>query len=167
MCVHVGVLTSLSDTGHQWDAPNAWPPLQHMLIEGLSRCGVAEGQRLAQDIASRWLRSAWEGYKTTGHMHEKYNAREPGVCGGGGEYTPQVGDGPIHTHTHTHAHTHTHCTRAHINTNFVGQTHKVARPQKCHWLRATRISRYQDFNHTYTRPMMLCRLALAGPMGLC
>lgn len=29
-----GVPTSLSQSGQQWDMPNAWPPLQHMLIEG-------------------------------------------------------------------------------------------------------------------------------------
>lgn len=37
-----GALTSTVDTGQQWDAPNAWPPLQDMLIQGLQRCcGVA------------------------------------------------------------------------------------------------------------------------------
>lgn len=29
-----GVPTSLRESGQQWDYPNAWPPLQHMLIEG-------------------------------------------------------------------------------------------------------------------------------------
>ncbi|XP_034024381.1 trehalase isoform X2 [Thalassophryne amazonica] len=29
-----GVPTSLTDSGQQWDYPNAWPPLQHMLISG-------------------------------------------------------------------------------------------------------------------------------------
>lgn len=29
-----GVPTSLRQSGQQWDYPNAWPPLQHMLIEG-------------------------------------------------------------------------------------------------------------------------------------
>ncbi|KAM7398979.1 hypothetical protein PAMP_018276 [Pampus punctatissimus] len=28
-----GVPTSLRESGQQWDYPNAWPPLQHMLIE--------------------------------------------------------------------------------------------------------------------------------------
>ena len=31
-----GVATSLVKSGEQWDFPNAWPPLQHMLIEGLA-----------------------------------------------------------------------------------------------------------------------------------
>lgn len=29
-----GVPTSLRKSGQQWDYPNAWPPLQHMLIDG-------------------------------------------------------------------------------------------------------------------------------------
>lgn len=29
-----GVPTSLRKSGQQWDHPNAWPPLQHMLIDG-------------------------------------------------------------------------------------------------------------------------------------
>ena len=30
-----GVPTSLVQSGQQWDFPNAWPPLQHVLVEGL------------------------------------------------------------------------------------------------------------------------------------
>jgi hypothetical protein len=45
-----GLATTLAvGTGQQWDWPNAWPPLQHMAIEGLSRyCGEPGGcsQRL-------------------------------------------------------------------------------------------------------------------------
>lgn len=29
-----GLPTSLARTGEQWDLPNAWPPLQHMVIAG-------------------------------------------------------------------------------------------------------------------------------------
>lgn len=32
-----GIPTSLKESGQQWDYPNAWPPLQHMLIEGRRR----------------------------------------------------------------------------------------------------------------------------------
>lgn len=32
-----GVPTSLRNSGQQWDYPNAWAPLQHMLIEGRNR----------------------------------------------------------------------------------------------------------------------------------
>ena len=33
------MLTSLYNTSQQWDAPNAWPPLQYFVIEGLNNYG--------------------------------------------------------------------------------------------------------------------------------
>ena len=88
-----GVATTCFESGEQWDAPNAWPPLQQMLVEGLQRCGAPGGVALSETLARRWLRSNWLGWKKTGHMHEKYDAGNPGERGGGGEYTPQVGFG--------------------------------------------------------------------------
>ena len=88
-----GVATTLIQSGQQWDAPNAWPPLQQMLIEGLAACGAPAGGALASTLATNWLRSNWLGWNATGFMHEKYDAARPGQRGGGGEYTPQVGFG--------------------------------------------------------------------------
>jgi neutral trehalase len=34
-------MASLQETGQQWDAPNAWPPLQALLAEGLATYGGA------------------------------------------------------------------------------------------------------------------------------
>mmetsp|Transcript_56021 Transcript_56021/g.126007 ORF Transcript_56021/g.126007 Transcript_56021/m.126007 type:complete len:561 (+) Transcript_56021:67-1749(+) len=76
----------------QWDAPNAWPPLMHMLIEGLDKLG-SDYQRLADSLAWTWLRSNHTGWKETGTMREKYDVYELGMSGGGGEYEPQVGFG--------------------------------------------------------------------------
>ena len=42
-----GVLTTTLDTGQQWDAPNAWPPLVLLTIEGLQQVGTPEAQALA------------------------------------------------------------------------------------------------------------------------
>lgn len=47
--------TTLYPTGQQWDWPNGWPPLQHMLIEGASRYGGEPGDALAGDLARRWV----------------------------------------------------------------------------------------------------------------
>jgi alpha,alpha-trehalase len=93
-----GALTTGLRTGQQWDAPNAWPPLQLMLIEGLDRLGdtAPESQRsrkIADDLASAWLQSNLKAWQDTGLMFEKYDAFRPGIGGGGGEYTPQVGFG--------------------------------------------------------------------------
>ena len=79
-----------SRSGEQWDWPNAWAPLQDMIVEGLE--GAKEGE-LARVIAVRWLRTVYSGWQRTGHMYEKYDATHVGHGGGGGEYTPQIGFG--------------------------------------------------------------------------
>ncbi len=49
-----GVPTSLSESGQQWDFPNAWPPLQHVLVEGLLKTEHSEARALAVSIAKRY-----------------------------------------------------------------------------------------------------------------
>ncbi|KAL0016086.1 hypothetical protein SO802_003155 [Lithocarpus litseifolius] len=44
---------------------------------------------MAEDIAVRWIRTNYVGYKKTGTMHEKYDVEKCGEFGGGGEYVPQ------------------------------------------------------------------------------
>ncbi|KAL4302987.1 hypothetical protein GQ457_10G005980 [Hibiscus cannabinus] len=88
-----GIATSLTNSGQQWDFPNGWAPLQHMIVEGLSRSASVEARRVAKDIAERWLRTNYVAYKKTGAMHEKYNVEKCGDYGGGGEYIPQTGFG--------------------------------------------------------------------------
>ncbi|GMH33591.1 hypothetical protein BSKO_01425 [Bryopsis sp. KO-2023] len=88
-----GVATSLNQTGHQWDFPNAWPPCQEILIEGMRNVGTS-GEKLAEELAIKWLQTnflAWQ--KGDQQMHEKYDSETPGSAGGGGEYAPQVGFG--------------------------------------------------------------------------
>uniref|UniRef100_A0A6N2JX87 Trehalase n=1 Tax=Salix viminalis TaxID=40686 RepID=A0A6N2JX87_SALVM len=75
------------------DFPNGWAPLQHMIVEGLLRSGVKEARSLAEDIAVRWIKTNYIGYKKTGAMHEKYDVQKCGAFGGGGEYIPQTGFG--------------------------------------------------------------------------
>jgi alpha,alpha-trehalase len=87
------VATTLSASGQQWDYPNAWPPLQEMLISGLQDCGAAGAADFAADLARRWLGSNLKGWVRDHVMHEKYDATRPGERGGGGEYIPQVGFG--------------------------------------------------------------------------
>ncbi|KAG2433512.1 hypothetical protein HYH02_012630 [Chlamydomonas schloesseri] len=88
-----GLLTSLYRSGQQWDAPNSWPPLVHMAVDGLERSGAPGAADAAAGLARSYVagcRAAWEA---TGHMHEKYDAAVPGGVGRGGEYVPQVGFG--------------------------------------------------------------------------
>ncbi|KEH21287.1 probable trehalase isoform X1 [Medicago truncatula] len=88
-----GVATSLSDSGQQWDFPNGWAPLQHMLVEGLIKSGLEEARSLAEEIAIRWITTNYIVYKKTGVMHEKFDVEHCGEFGGGGEYVPQTGFG--------------------------------------------------------------------------
>uniref|UniRef100_A0A6N2K6I4 Trehalase n=1 Tax=Salix viminalis TaxID=40686 RepID=A0A6N2K6I4_SALVM len=88
-----GIATSLINSGHQWDFPNGWAPLQHMIVEGFLRSGLKEARSLAEDIAVRWIKTNYVGYKKTGAMHEKYDVQKCGEFGGGGFYKPPTGFG--------------------------------------------------------------------------
>ncbi|XP_062130309.1 trehalase isoform X2 [Drosophila sulfurigaster albostrigata] len=87
-----GVPHTLSNTGEQWDYPNVWPPMMHVLIEGLNNLGTPQAKELSQRWRDRWVRSNYEAYKKTGFMYEKYNCEVFG-SGGSGEYVNQTGFG--------------------------------------------------------------------------
>ena len=88
-----GLLTTLLETGQQWDAPNAWAPCVHLVIEGLRNLEISDAIITANQIKSTWLNTCYLAYNETGYMYEKYNAYEIGEGGDGGEYTPQIGFG--------------------------------------------------------------------------
>eukprot|EP00437_Effrenium_voratum_P055369 CAMPEP_0181535280 /NCGR_PEP_ID=MMETSP1110-20121109/74175_1 /TAXON_ID=174948 /ORGANISM="Symbiodinium sp., Strain CCMP421" /LENGTH=488 /DNA_ID=CAMNT_0023666657 /DNA_START=51 /DNA_END=1518 /DNA_ORIENTATION=- len=88
-----GASTTLLPSGQQWDAPNAWAPLQLMLVEGLEQMQLPGATELAEEMAKRWLRNCFEAWQKQGAMFEKYDAFVVGQGGGGGEYTPQTGFG--------------------------------------------------------------------------
>ncbi|XP_022145920.1 probable trehalase [Momordica charantia] len=88
-----GIATSMINSGQQWDFPNGWAPIQHMIVEGLVRSGSKEARALAEDIAVKWLRTNYVVYKKTGYMHEKYDVEKCGDFGTGGEYISQTGFG--------------------------------------------------------------------------
>jgi alpha,alpha-trehalase len=85
-----GVVTSLNNTGQQWDAPNGWAPLQWMTIIGLENYGF---HSLAGDIARRWMQLNKDVFLRTGKLMEKYNVADTGLEAGGGEYPGQDGFG--------------------------------------------------------------------------
>lgn len=88
-----GIATSLTNSGQQWDYPNGWAPMQHIIIEALAKSGSKEAWSMAEDIAVRWIRTNYVTFKNTGEMHEKYNVEKCGDYGSGGEYVPQTGFG--------------------------------------------------------------------------
>jgi len=85
-----GFVTTLIASGQQWDAPNGWPPLQWLTMEGVRRYGRAE---LADSARTRWLAVNRRTYETTGKMTEKYDVVDLTRRAGGGEYPTQDGFG--------------------------------------------------------------------------
>lgn len=88
-----GIAASTVETGEQWDWPNAWPPLQSVLAEGCEQYGGEQGVELAKSIADKYLKTAHAAWMSTGRMFEKFDVREVGVHGGGGEYACMDGFG--------------------------------------------------------------------------
>ncbi|MFZ4547453.1 MAG: alpha,alpha-trehalase TreA [Bacteroidales bacterium] len=85
-----GVVTTLKNTGQQWDAPNGWAPLQWIAVKGLQNY---RQNVVAKDIAQRWIKLNVEVYARTGKLMEKYNVENTALEAGGGEYSGQDGFG--------------------------------------------------------------------------
>jgi alpha,alpha-trehalase len=85
-----GLVTTLHETGQQWDGPNGWAPLQWIAIEGLRAYGH---DALADKIKQRWMALNEKVFKNTHRLIEKYNVADSDGLGGGGEYTLQDGFG--------------------------------------------------------------------------
>lgn len=88
-----GIPTSDDNTGEQWDFPNAWPPLQDIVVRGLQNSKNKAAVTEAEILAKRWINSNMIGYNRTKAMFEKYDAVVPGQYGEGGEYEVQEGFG--------------------------------------------------------------------------
>lgn len=79
-------------SGEQWDFPNIWPPLEHIIITGLAGSGNSRAVDLSKQLATQTVNRNLTVYKQTGHMFEKYSCTEM-RGGGGGEYQVQLGFG--------------------------------------------------------------------------
>ncbi|XP_069326929.1 trehalase isoform X2 [Eulemur rufifrons] len=88
-----GIPTSLQQTGQQWDFPNAWAPLQDVVIRGLAKSSSLRAQEVAFQLAQNWIRTNFDVYSQTSAMYEKYDISNGGQPGGGGEYEVQEGFG--------------------------------------------------------------------------
>ena len=84
-----GLITTLSATPQQWDAPNGWAPLQWIAVAGLMNYGMFH---LAGAITSKWIALNKKVYKATGKMMEKYNVADTGLMAGEAN-TPRDGFG--------------------------------------------------------------------------
>ncbi|XP_035299513.1 trehalase isoform X2 [Cricetulus griseus] len=88
-----GIPTSLRNTGQQWDLPNAWAPLQDLVIRGLAKSDSPRTREVAFQLAQNWIRTNFKVYSQTSAMYEKYDISNGGHPGGGGEYEVQEGFG--------------------------------------------------------------------------
>jgi alpha,alpha-trehalase len=85
-----GIVTTLLETGQQWDAPNGWAPLQWIAVAGFSRY---QEKRLAESVACRWMFNVKRVYRSNGKLVEKYDVIATDRKAGGGEYPTQDGFG--------------------------------------------------------------------------
>jgi alpha,alpha-trehalase len=85
-----GLITTLTTSGQQWDAPNGWAPLQWISYKAFQKNGHTE---LAGLIRNSWMRTNEKVYAATGKMMEKYNVVDLDAPAGGGEYQNQDGFG--------------------------------------------------------------------------
>uniref|UniRef100_A0A7N9CI30 Trehalase n=1 Tax=Macaca fascicularis TaxID=9541 RepID=A0A7N9CI30_MACFA len=85
-----GIPTSLQKTGQQWDSPNAWAPLQDLVIRGLAKAPLPRAQEVAFQLAQNWIRTNFDVYSQKSAMYEKYDISNGGQPGGGGEYEVQA-----------------------------------------------------------------------------
>lgn len=85
-----GWVTTLNQSGQQWDWPNGWAPLQWIVYKGLMNYGYAETARVGRN---RWMALNDKVFKATGKMMEKYNVVDAALTAGGGEYPNQDGFG--------------------------------------------------------------------------
>lgn len=85
-----GLVSTLTNNGQQWDAPNGWAPLQWVAIEGLRNYGY---HKLADDIKQRWIATCLHVFTEKHKLIEKYDVIHASRVGGGGEYPLQDGFG--------------------------------------------------------------------------
>ncbi|WKY10032.1 hypothetical protein Q1695_002409 [Nippostrongylus brasiliensis] len=90
-----GIPTSMvKDSEEQWDFPNGFSPLNHMVVEGLRKSQNAQMQDAGYRLARKWLAGNFKVWKETNHMWEKYNViGDYPRPGSGGEYDVQDGFG--------------------------------------------------------------------------
>uniref|UniRef100_A0A0R3RTP1 Trehalase n=1 Tax=Elaeophora elaphi TaxID=1147741 RepID=A0A0R3RTP1_9BILA len=90
-----GVPVSLiKGTNQQWDFPNGWANVNHMIIEGLRKSNYYRMQQKAFDIAQKWINLNYQAYLKDGKMWEKYDVTKPyEKKAEGGEYEIQDGFG--------------------------------------------------------------------------
>jgi len=58
-------------SNQQWDYPNAWPPLQYIIVKALDNTDNDEAKALASEIAYKWICINYVMYKNYNVMYKK------------------------------------------------------------------------------------------------
>lgn len=85
-----GLVTTIHESGQQWDYPNGWAPLQWIAAEALDNYKAHE---LSLVVRSRWIRLCEHVFRLTGTVYEKYNVVNSYIPSASGEYSVQIGFG--------------------------------------------------------------------------
>lgn len=85
-----GFVTTLTESGQQWDYPNGWAPLQWIVFKGLENYGFHD---LIREGFGRWLKVNRIVFEKTGKLTEKYNMISKFEDAQEGEYPNQDGFG--------------------------------------------------------------------------
>ena len=59
------------DADQQWDFPNGWGNVNHLIIEGLRKSESPAAQDAAFQLATKWVRGNFRVFNATKHMWEK------------------------------------------------------------------------------------------------
>lgn len=84
------MLSTLTNSGQQWDLPNGWAPLQWIAHQGLRHYKF---NRTAGRLRTNWLNVVEKKYKAEGKLLEKYNVIDTNLLPCDGEYEIQEGFG--------------------------------------------------------------------------
>ena len=85
-----GLVTTLTESTQQWDAPNGWAPLQWFAVMGLINYGF---EPLSIKIMKQWMATVEQQFISDNNMMEKYNVQDSQHVAQGGEYEVQHGFG--------------------------------------------------------------------------
>ncbi|KTD66888.1 alpha,alpha-trehalase [Legionella steelei] len=65
-----GIVTSLNNSGLQWDAPFGWAPMQYFAVLGLEKYGY---KKFAIEIAGKFINTVNSGFQKNHAIFEKYD----------------------------------------------------------------------------------------------
>lgn len=88
-----GVPVSLFESGEEWDLPNTYPHVMHLIIVGMNKTHIPIAKHLAFAMARQWLKYSLRAFNKDQKMHARYNAVRPGRRGTGATYFLKGGYG--------------------------------------------------------------------------